>query len=109
MLDRIVGTKRAADGNGHLTVDANLITEPAQLTSRVSAWEALRTSANSEPYSSRKPSPTPSQTNRRVSAIETPNAVLSSSVSPWSIIHLGFRTPSAIGPTSASVRWIACA
>src|SRR3979409_1857542 len=46
MLDRIVGTKRAADGNGHLPVDANLITEPAQLSSRVSAWEAVQAARN---------------------------------------------------------------
>src|SRR3979409_1832480 len=46
MLDRIVGTKRAADGNGHLPVDANLITEPAQLASRPSAWEAVQAARN---------------------------------------------------------------
>src|ERR1700704_2432735 len=46
MLDRIVGSKRAADGNGHLPVDANLITEPAQLTTRVSAWEAVQAARN---------------------------------------------------------------
>src|ERR1700716_4395259 len=46
MLDRIVGSKRAADGNGPLPVDANLITEPAQLTSRVSAWEAVKAARN---------------------------------------------------------------
>ena len=42
--------------------------------------------------------------NARVSATDTPNSVCSSS-SPS--IHGGFRTPSATGPTSTSVRWIA--
>ena len=46
MLDRLVGTKRSADGNGHLPVDANLITEPAQLTSRASPWEAVQAARN---------------------------------------------------------------
>ena len=46
MLDRITGTKRTVEGNGHLPVDANLITEPAQLVSRVSAWEAVQAARN---------------------------------------------------------------
>jgi len=46
MLDRITGTKRTVEGNGHLPVDANLITEPAQLASRVSAWEAVQAARN---------------------------------------------------------------
>src|SRR5207249_1146349 len=46
MLDRITGTKRTVEANGHLPVDANLITEPAQLASRVSAWEAVQAARN---------------------------------------------------------------
>jgi acetyl-CoA carboxylase carboxyl transferase alpha subunit len=46
MLDRLVGTKRAVEGNGHLPEDANLITEPAQLASRASPWEAVQTARN---------------------------------------------------------------
>ncbi len=46
MLDRITGAKRTVEGNGHLPVDANLITEPAQLVSRVSAWEAVQAARN---------------------------------------------------------------
>ncbi len=46
MLDRITGAKRTVEGNGHLPVDANLITEPAQLSSRVSAWEAVQAARN---------------------------------------------------------------
>ena len=46
MLDRLVGTKRPVDGNGHLGEDANLITQPAQLTSRVSPWEAVQAARN---------------------------------------------------------------
>ncbi len=42
--------------------------------------------------------------NARVSATDTPNSVCSSS-SPS--IHGGFKTASATGPTSTSVRWIA--
>jgi acetyl-CoA carboxylase carboxyl transferase subunit alpha len=46
IVDRITGTKRTVDGNGHLPVDANLITEPAQLTSRASPWEAVQAARN---------------------------------------------------------------
>jgi acetyl-CoA carboxylase carboxyl transferase alpha subunit len=46
MLDRLVGTKRPVEGNGHLGEDANLITQPAQLTSRVSPWEAVQAARN---------------------------------------------------------------
>jgi len=28
MLERLTGSKRTVEGNGHLPVDANLITEP---------------------------------------------------------------------------------
>src|SRR5439155_1541076 len=43
--------------------------------------------------------------NARVSFIVTPKGVGSSSAMPS--IHLGLSTPSAAGPTSMSVRWIA--
>ena len=46
MLDRLVGTKRPVEGNGHLGEDANLITQPAQLSSRVSPWEAVQAARN---------------------------------------------------------------
>jgi acetyl-CoA carboxylase carboxyl transferase alpha subunit len=46
MLDRLTGTKRTVEGNGHLPVDADLITEPAQLTSRASPWEAVQAARN---------------------------------------------------------------
>ena len=46
MLERLTGTKRTVEGNGHLTVDANLITEPGQLASRVSPWEAVQAARN---------------------------------------------------------------
>ncbi len=45
MLDRIVGTKKL-DANGHLPVDADLITDSAQLVARVSAWEAVQAARN---------------------------------------------------------------
>ena len=41
MLDRIVGTKKL-EANGHLPLDADLITDSAQLASRGSAWEAVQ-------------------------------------------------------------------
>ena len=46
MLDRLVGTKRTDDDNGHVPVDANLITEAGQLASRASPWEAVQAARN---------------------------------------------------------------
>ena len=46
MLERLTGTKRTVEGNGHLPADANLITEPAQLTSRASPWDAVQAARN---------------------------------------------------------------
>ena len=46
MLERLTGSKRTVDGNGHLPVDANLITEPEQLASRASPWEAVQAARN---------------------------------------------------------------
>jgi len=46
MLERLTGTKRTVEGNGHLTGEANLITEPGQLASRVTPWEAVQAARN---------------------------------------------------------------
>jgi acetyl-CoA carboxylase carboxyl transferase subunit alpha len=47
MLDRIVGTRRATDGNGHLTVEAELITDATQLASgRPTPWQTVQTARN---------------------------------------------------------------
>jgi acetyl-CoA carboxylase carboxyl transferase alpha subunit len=46
MLERLVGTKRGPDGNGHLAEDAQLITASSQLTSRASAWDAVQAARN---------------------------------------------------------------
>ncbi len=45
MLDRIVGAKKV-DANGHLPMDADLITDSTQLASRASAWEAVQAARN---------------------------------------------------------------
>ncbi|TMG56887.1 MAG: acetyl-CoA carboxylase carboxyltransferase subunit alpha [Chloroflexi bacterium] len=47
MLDRIVGTRRATEGNGHLAVEAGLITDAAQLASgRPTPWQTVQTARN---------------------------------------------------------------
>src|SRR5438094_4335669 len=47
MLDRIVGTRRAAEGNGHLAVEAGLVTDATQLAAgRPTAWQAVQTARN---------------------------------------------------------------
>src|SRR5881409_3497625 len=47
MLDRIVGSRRATDGNGHLAVEAGLITDASTLASaRPTAWQAVQTARN---------------------------------------------------------------
>ncbi len=46
MLDRLVGPRRPIEANGHLPLDANLITEPRQLATRVSPWEAVQAARN---------------------------------------------------------------
>jgi acetyl-CoA carboxylase carboxyl transferase alpha subunit len=46
MLDRIVGAKRGADGNGHLPEDAGLITASTQIAARPSAWESVQAARN---------------------------------------------------------------
>ncbi len=46
MIDRLVGPKRAGETNGHLPIDANLITDPVQMRGRVSEWEAVQAARN---------------------------------------------------------------
>src|SRR5437879_10900467 len=47
MLDRIVGSRRAAEGNGHLAVEAGLITDATQLAStRPTPWQTVQTARN---------------------------------------------------------------
>jgi len=46
MLERIVGTRRGVEGNGHLAEDANLIFDSTQLRARPSAWEAVQAARN---------------------------------------------------------------
>ena len=46
MLERLVGSKKASDGNGHLPEDAQLITESSQLAARGSAWDAVQAARN---------------------------------------------------------------
>ena len=46
MLERLVGSKKASDGNGHLPDDARLITASSQLATRASAWDAVQAARN---------------------------------------------------------------
>src|SRR5881392_2717861 len=47
MLDRIVGSRGATEGNGHLAVEAGLITDAAQLASgRPTPWQTVQTARN---------------------------------------------------------------
>ena len=47
MLDRIVGSRRATEGNGHLAVEAGLITDATQLASaRPTPWQTVQTARN---------------------------------------------------------------
>ncbi len=46
MLERLVGSKKAAESNGHLAEDAQLITESSQLAARGSAWDAVQAARN---------------------------------------------------------------
>src|SRR5438128_63778 len=44
MLDRIVGARRTAEGNGHLALEAGLITDATQLASaRPTPWQTVQT------------------------------------------------------------------
>jgi acetyl-CoA carboxylase carboxyl transferase subunit alpha len=47
MLDRIVGSRRTTEGNGHLAVEAGLITDATQLaTGRPTPWQTVQTARN---------------------------------------------------------------
>src|SRR5256714_5258713 len=47
MLDRIVGSRRTTEGNGHLAVEAGLITDATQLASgRPTPWQTVQTARN---------------------------------------------------------------
>src|SRR2546423_14660481 len=47
MLDRIVGTRRPTDGNGHIAVEAGLVTDATQLASgRPTPWQTVQTARN---------------------------------------------------------------
>jgi acetyl-CoA carboxylase carboxyl transferase subunit alpha len=46
MLERLVGSKKATEGNGHLPDDAQLITASSQLAARGSAWDAVQAARN---------------------------------------------------------------
>src|SRR5512132_3791595 len=46
MLERLVGSKKASDGNGHLSEDAQLITASSQLAARASPWDAVQAARN---------------------------------------------------------------
>src|SRR5207237_923630 len=47
MLDRIVGARRGTEGNGHLVVEAGLITDATQLASgRPTPWPTIQTARN---------------------------------------------------------------
>src|SRR2546425_6013100 len=47
MLDRIVGARRGTEGNGHLVVEAGLITDATQLASgRPTPWQTVQTARN---------------------------------------------------------------
>ena len=47
MLDRIVGSRRVTEGNGHLAVEAGLITDAAQLaTARPTPWQTVQLARN---------------------------------------------------------------
>ena len=42
VVDRLLGTKKAVDGNGHLPQDAGLITDAAQLTTQRTPWQSVQ-------------------------------------------------------------------
>src|SRR5256886_15958061 len=47
MLDRIVGSRRTTEGNGHLAVEAGLVTDATQLaSSRPTPWQTVQTARN---------------------------------------------------------------
>jgi acetyl-CoA carboxylase carboxyl transferase subunit alpha len=42
VVDRLLGGKKAVDGNGHLPADAGLITDSAMLTSQRTPWQSVQ-------------------------------------------------------------------
>jgi acetyl-CoA carboxylase carboxyl transferase subunit alpha len=47
VIDRIVGSRRSADSNGHLAADAGLIVDASQLAgARATPWQAVQTARN---------------------------------------------------------------
>jgi acetyl-CoA carboxylase carboxyl transferase alpha subunit len=46
MLERIAGTRRAPEGNGHLSEGAGLITDAAALESRPKSWQSVQAARN---------------------------------------------------------------
>jgi acetyl-CoA carboxylase carboxyl transferase subunit alpha len=42
VVDRLLGGKKAVDGNGHLPADAGLITDAAMLTSQRTPWQSVQ-------------------------------------------------------------------
>ena len=47
MLDRLVGARRTTEGNGHLAVEAGLVTDATQLaSSRPTPWQTVQTARN---------------------------------------------------------------
>jgi acetyl-CoA carboxylase carboxyl transferase subunit alpha len=42
VVDRLLGTKKTADGNGHLPEDAGLITDAAMLTTQRTPWQSVQ-------------------------------------------------------------------
>jgi len=42
VVDRLLGTKKAVDGNGHLPGDAGLITDATQLTTQRTPWQSVQ-------------------------------------------------------------------
>jgi acetyl-CoA carboxylase carboxyl transferase subunit alpha len=42
VVDRLLGTKKATDGNGHLPEDAGLITDAAMLTTQRTPWQSVQ-------------------------------------------------------------------
>jgi acetyl-CoA carboxylase carboxyl transferase subunit alpha len=42
VVDRLLGTKKAVDGNGHLPEDAGLITDAAMLTTQRTPWQSVQ-------------------------------------------------------------------
>jgi acetyl-CoA carboxylase carboxyl transferase subunit alpha len=46
MLERIAGTRRVAEGNGHLSEGAGLITDATELSTRPKSWQSVQMARN---------------------------------------------------------------